>query len=88
MLVFAVGGSWLPPAMAQAALWRTDYRDSRLLTVERSLPNDRLTSTWTLGANWFLKADDIKLQFNYLITAIDGAPGKSKKLIMRLQTVF
>lgn len=46
------------------------------------------TSTWTLGANWFLKADDIKLQFNYLLTDLDGVPAKNEKLIMRLQTIF
>jgi len=39
-------------------------------------------------ANYFLKADDIKLQFNYLISDIDGQPSKSKKLILRLQTIF
>ena len=46
------------------------------------------TKTWTLGANWFLKADDIKLQFDYLISDIDGVPAKNKKLLLRLQTIF
>lgn len=46
------------------------------------------THTWTLGANYFLKADDIKLQFNYLLSDIDGLPAKNKKLILCLQTIF
>ena len=46
------------------------------------------TRTWTLGANWLIKADDIKLQFNYLLTDLEGVPAKNKKLIMRLQTIF
>lgn len=40
------------------------------------------------GANWLLKADDTKLQFNYLVTDIDGLPKKNKKLPLRLQTIF
>jgi len=46
------------------------------------------TRTWTLGANWLLKSDDIKLQFDYLITDIDGVAAQNKKLLVRLQTVF
>jgi len=46
------------------------------------------TNTWTFGANWYLKADDIKLQFDYLITDIDGVPAKNRKLLLRLQTIF
>ena len=36
------------------------------------------TRTWTLGANYFLKADDLKLQFDYLITDIDGHRRKTE----------
>ena len=46
------------------------------------------TRTWTLGGNWFLKSDDLKLQFNYLLTDLDGVPAKNKKLMLRLQTIF
>jgi phosphate-selective porin OprO/OprP len=46
------------------------------------------TRTWTFGANYFLKADDIKLQCDYLVTDTDGQPSKSDKLILRLQTIF
>ncbi|MEO7411964.1 MAG: porin [Opitutaceae bacterium] len=50
--------------------------------------NNNGTRTWTFGANWFLKADDIKLQFNYLLFDLDGVPARSEKLILRLQTIF
>ena len=50
--------------------------------------NSNSTRTWTLGANYFLKADDIKLQLDYLISDLDGQPSKNKKLILRLQTIF
>lgn len=46
------------------------------------------TRTWTLGANYYIKGDDLKLQFDYLLTDIDGVPARNKKLIMRLQTIF
>ncbi|MEO6568862.1 MAG: porin [Opitutaceae bacterium] len=46
------------------------------------------TRTWTLGANWLLKADDIKLQFNYLISDLDVSSIQNRKLILRLQTIF
>lgn len=46
------------------------------------------TRTWTVGGNWFLKSDDIKLQLDYLMSDIDGTPAKGKKLILRLQTIF
>lgn len=46
------------------------------------------TQTWTLGANYYFKADDLKLQLDYLITDVDGQPAKNKKLLMRLQTIF
>lgn len=46
------------------------------------------TRTWTLGANYYLKSDDVKLQFDYLLTDIDGQPARNKKLLMRLQTLF
>jgi phosphate-selective porin len=45
-------------------------------------------STWTFGANWFLKADDLKLQFDYLLSDIDGVAAQNKKLLVRLQTLF
>lgn len=46
------------------------------------------TRTWTLGANYFIKADDLKIQLDYLITDIAGQPSQNKKLILRLQTLF
>lgn len=69
------------PKQLQAVL-KYDAFDPNL-----SLGGNR-TRTWTFGANWLLKADDIKLQFNYLLSDIDGVPAKNKKLILRLQTIF
>lgn len=78
---YAQGAYFVVPKTLQAVV-RYDTFDPNLL-----LPANT-TSTWTLGGNWFLKADDIKLQFDYLISDIDGVPAKNKKLIVRLQTIF
>jgi len=78
---YAQATSFVVPASLQTIL-KYDTFDPNV-----SLSRNR-TSTWTLGANWLLKADDIKLQFNYLLTDLDGVPAKNKKLIMRLQTIF
>jgi phosphate-selective porin len=69
------------PKTLQAVVKYDDF-DPNVSVINNS------TNTWTLGANWFLKSDDIKLQFDYLISDIDGVPAKNKKLILRLQTIF
>ena len=78
---YAQAGWFLVPKQLQAVARYDDF-DPNVLIAANS------TRTWTLGGNWFLKADDIKLQFDYLISDIDGQPAKNKKLIMRLQTIF
>jgi phosphate-selective porin OprO/OprP len=78
---YAQAACFVVPKTLQAVLKYDDF-DPNLSLVSNS------TRTWTLGANWFLKADDIKLQADYLITDIDGAAAKNKKLLLRLQTVF
>ncbi len=77
---------------AQAACFVIPKQLQAVVKYEDFDPNLNLsansTRTWTLGANYFLKADDLKLQCDYLITDIDGQPAKNKKLVLRLQTIF
>lgn len=49
--------------------------------------NDEVDVYW-LGANWFLKSHDIKLQFFYGIDDGAGASDGSGRFIARLQTMF
>ena len=69
------------PKTLQAVVKYDDF-DPNLSLLNNS------TRPWTLGGNWFLKANDIKLQFDYLISDIDGIAAKNKKLLLRLQTIF
>jgi len=46
------------------------------------------TDTWTLGLNYLMKGDDLKLMANYLLTDAAGQPDDRQKVILRLQTVF
>lgn len=78
---YALAAYFVVPKTLQAVV-RYDTFDPNVLLANNS------TSTWTLGGNWFLKSDDIKLQFDYLLSDIDGVPAKNKKLILRLQTIF
>lgn len=54
-------------------------------------PNDAKaaneTDTWTFGANWFLKGDDLKLQLDYLRAAVPALPVQHQ-LLLRVQTIF
>ncbi len=45
------------------------------------------TDTWTLGLNYYLKGDDIKLMFNYTLSDTPTASDQ-RKLFLRLQTIF
>jgi phosphate-selective porin OprO/OprP len=46
------------------------------------------TSTTTLGANWYFKQNDIKLQLDWLRSDVPGLAKTQQKWIARLQTVF
>jgi len=46
------------------------------------------TSTTTLGANWYFKQNDIKLQLDWLRSDVPGVTKAQQKWIARLQTVF
>jgi len=69
------------PKTLQAVVKYDDFDPNANLAANR-------TRTWTLGANCYLKADDLKLQADYLITDLDGQPARNKKLMLRLQTIF
>jgi len=55
-------------------------------------PNEKLaaneTDTWTVGVNWFLKGDDLKLQLDYLFTDPAASADEQGKLILRSQVIF
>lgn len=55
-------------------------------------PNDTLadneTETWTIGANWLLKGNDLKLQLDYLFTNPPANASQQGKLILRSQVLF
>lgn len=59
---------------------------------ERFDPNESVaaneTSTTTLGANWYFKQNDIKLQLDWLRSDVPGLTKTQQKWIARLQTVF
>jgi len=46
------------------------------------------TGTWTIGANWFFKGDDLCFRFNYLRTDNPSLPDKQNKILVRFQVVF
>lgn len=78
---YVQAGYFIVPRIVQAVI-KYDAFDPNL-----SVDADR-TRTWTVGANYFLKADDLKVQVDYLSTKTDGGPGTNDKLLMRLQTLF
>lgn len=46
------------------------------------------TSTTTLGANWYFKQNDIRLQLDWLRSDVPGLTKPQQKWIARLQTLF
>ena len=51
--------------------------------------DDTNVNTWTLGLNYYIKGDDLKLQFNYLISDPTGQPDDTQdKFLVRVQTIF
>jgi len=78
---YVQGGYFVVPRLLQALVKYDVFAPNVLLANNR-------TRTWMLGANYLIQSDDLKLQFDYLMTDIDGQPAKNKKLLMRLQAVF
>ena len=46
------------------------------------------TDTWTLGASYALRGDNLKLYLNYLLMDVPGQEEWEQKVLMRLQAVF
>ncbi|ACB76632.1 porin [Opitutus terrae] len=55
--------------------------------VDRDLAGDT-TELWTVGFNYLIKGDDLKLSFNYLLGDLPGPRAEEGRLISRLQVVF
>jgi hypothetical protein len=55
-------------------------------------PNDRAagdsTRSTLFGANWSFKQHDLKLQVDWMRSAVPGLAKEQRKLIARLQTAF
>ena len=55
-------------------------------------PNDSRrsneTETWTLGANWLIKGDDLKLMINYNIIDVPPPLPEQQQLMLRSQVIF
>lgn len=49
--------------------------------------NDRV-HTWTLGLNYYIRGNDLKLQLNYLNSDIEERDVQDSKLIARVQVLF
>jgi len=78
---YVQGSYFLLPARLQLV--------TRLETFD---PNDRIRSDsvdgWTLGANYYLKGNDLKLQLNFLHADSPGIGSNQDRFIARLQTIF
>lgn len=46
------------------------------------------TSAWTLGANWYVKDDDLKLQADYVRTEVPAPGSAQDQLWLRAQVIF
>lgn len=46
------------------------------------------TDTWTVGVNYYIRGNDLKLQLDYLLVDAAGFPDGQNKVILRLQTMF
>lgn len=46
------------------------------------------TDTWTLGLNYYIRGNDLKLQLNYLNSDIEDRDVTDEKLIARVQVIF
>jgi phosphate-selective porin len=76
------GSYFLLPASLQAVVRYETFDPSNV-----KLNNE--TTTWTFGANLYIKGDDLKLQLDYLRTSLAGNPTPEQgKLILRAQTIF
>jgi len=77
----AFAGYYVLPKTLQAVL-RFETYDSNVNTA------DTTSDTWTLGLNYYLKGDDLKLSLNYLLGDPAGALSDQGRLLGRLQVIF
>jgi phosphate-selective porin OprO/OprP len=76
----------------QASLFVVPKRFQIVVKYETFDPNDQKnaddTKTATLGANYYIKGNELKLMVNYLRSDIPTSPDKQNKVIARLQVQF
>ncbi|ATC63054.1 hypothetical protein CMV30_03245 [Nibricoccus aquaticus] len=77
----AFAGYFVLPKTLQAVL-RFETYDSNTNTA------DTTSDTWTLGLNYYLKGDDLKLSLNYLLGDPAGVLSDQGRLLGRLQVIF
>ena len=74
-----IGSTWSPNPVWQAVVRYGTYDPSSLL------PTDD-TTLWTLGLNYLVHGDDLKLSLNYLLG--DDSTGRDSRVLSRLQVKF
>lgn len=76
----------------QGAYFVVPKRVQAVLKFDSFDPDQELagnsTDTWTFGLNYLIKGDDLKIQFNYLLSDIPGNTEQQDKLMLRLQAIF
>ena len=75
-------GSWMLVPKSLQAILRYETIDPN-----RTVANDD-THIWTLGANYFIKGDDLKLSINYLLGDPVGPLSDQGRLLGRMQVIF
>lgn len=77
---------------AQASYFVLPKTVQAVLKYDEFEPNSKrvgdAVGTYTLGVNWFLKGDDLKLQCNYLICDMPAPTKTQRQLQLRTQVIF
>lgn len=71
----------LVPKTLQAVVRYETYDPNRVIGADDS-------SLWTVGLNYFIKGDDLKLCVDYLFGDPAGPLADQQRLLTRLQLVF
>lgn len=75
------GTYYLIPKRLQAVVKYDEFDPNNKI-----LAND--TASWTFGANWFIKGDDLKLQLDYVRTDVASLADLQNQLWLRAQVIF
>lgn len=78
---YVQGAYFLIPRRLQAVVKYDEFDP-----VDRRPSDD--TSTWTFGANWYIKGDDLKLQADYVRTEAPAPGSAQDQLWLRAQVIF